>query len=369
MALVAAAAIGAAVPAGASSIFTDLPPLDAAPVLRLDPSAPSRAMGGASGAVFWGDVDGWPNPSLLGLARGLRYDYDNTTMGGGFDYQARRLVLGWGGLGASLAGRPFPGIGGTRLTSSLALEASGLPLEVFELDEQVKSWSVGASVSGLATSIAEMRGVRAPAFCRFTDLALGFGYKDLDQKGALSAVDIGPAMDWGLLVRVGSGFTAFSNSCRADLAYGYSVQNANEVDVSGRFGTVWRPHRHATAARLTLDPPALSTRRAALGLQPLLAAGGAWDRIFVTADEMRVSDETRLGAEIALANVAYIRFGQGQSGSASPSGYGFALPIGRMARVRYDRARVPIQGLPDATTDRWSVWLDPVAIVDAWRRE
>ena len=47
----------------------------------------SRAMGEASGAVFWGDVDGWSNPALLGLARGVRYDDEIT------EFDAGRPIL------------------------------------------------------------------------------------------------------------------------------------------------------------------------------------------------------------------------------------------------------------------------------------
>ena len=357
-----AVAIGAAGPAGAASIFDDL---EAASIFRLDPSARNRAMGGASGAVFWGDVDGWSNPALLGLARGLRYDYDNTKFGNGVYYKARRSVLGWGGLGLALAGRPFTGMGGTRFTLNFTTQGFGV---FTDLDEQVKSWSVGASVSDIASSIARMRGGQPPAFIRLADLALGFGSKDLRRDGVVLLGDAaGPAIDWGLLVRTGSAFTAFANPCRVDLAYGYSVQNANEVHVSG-LGTVRRPHRHGTAVRLSIDPPTWSTRRAALGLQPLLSLGGAWDRVFVTANDRRVSEETRLGAEIGLANVAYVRFGQGPRATVSASGYGFTLPIGGLAGVRYDRAWIGLDDDPPTMrTDRWSVWLDPLAIAGAWR--
>ena len=367
MTLVAAASIGAPMRAGAASIFEDV---DAAIVLRLDPSAPSRAMGGASGAVFWGDIDGWSNPALLGLARGLRYDYENTDIIG-MEYEARRSVLGWGGLGLALAGRPFTGMGGVRLHDDITIEGPFGPPIVIQLDDQVKSWSVGASLSELATSLAGIRGGQPPAFVRFADVALGFGQKDLRSYGSFSGFDVGPATDWGLLVRTGSAFTAFANPCRVDLAYGYSVQSANDVAVSGLLGTVHRPHRHGTAVRLSVDRPALSTRWPALGLQPLLSVGGAWDRVFVTAKDRRVEDETRLGAEIGLANVAYVRFGQGPDGSVSTSGYGFALPILALARVRYDRARVSVPDFldfSDQTTDRWSLWLDPLAIAGAWRR-
>jgi hypothetical protein len=105
-----------------------------------------------------------------------------------------------------------------------------------------------------------------------------------------------------------------------------------------------------------------------MGLHPLLEPGGAWDRVFVTSDGRRTSDETRLGAEIGLANVAFVRFGQGPNGTMSTSGYGFALPIGNLARLRYDHARIAFNGFSDTTVDGWSAWFDLLAITGAWRQ-
>jgi len=354
--LVAVAAIGAAMPAR-GGIFDDVGTGGPAGY-RFDPPARSRAMGGASGAVFWGDLDGWSNPAVLGLAHGLRYEKETTDIPLGFEYEARRSVLGWGGLGIALAGRPFAGMGGLGLTGDLTIESSLGPPLILQVDEEVESWSVGASVSNLATTIAEVRGGRPPAFTRFADLALGIARKDV--RGS-SDPFVEPAIDWGLLVRTGADFTALASQCRIDLAYGYAMQNAD--------GGGDRPHRHGTALRFAIDPPAFSNRRASLALQPLFSLGGAWDRVLVTSDGRRIGDEARLGVEISLANVAFIRFGEGPRGGVSTSGFGFALPIGHLARVRYDHARTEIGVLPDTTTDGWSVWLDPIAIADAWGRD
>jgi hypothetical protein len=353
--LVMVAAIGAAVPVRAASIFEGIGTFGPT-VFRLDPSARSRAMGGASGAVFWGDFDGWASPAVLGLARGLRYDQETTDFSA-FEYEARRSVLGWGGLGLALAGRPFAGMGGLRLGGGFTIEYPGGE-EVFQFEDEVESWSIGASFSNIATNIARMRGREPPALSRLADLAIGFSQKDI--RGS-SDPFVGPAIDWGLLVRTGSAFNARGQQGRIELAYGYSVQNADEESL--------RPHRHATALRLSLDPSLLSERRAALALQPLLSVGGAWDRAFITSDGKRVADETRLGAELGLADLAFVRFGEGPTGSVTTSGFGFALPIGRLARVRYDRSWSAVEDLPDVTTYGWSVWLDPLAIAEAWRHE
>jgi hypothetical protein len=351
--LVTIAAMATEVPARAAEIFEDIGTFGPV-VFRLDPSARSRAMGGASGAVFWGDLDGWSNPAVLGLARGLRYEQETTDLP--LEYEARRSMMGWGGVGVALAGRPFAAMGGLRLSGGFTIESSG-GREVFEFYDELESWSIGASLSELVTSIAQMRGGQAPAFAKFADLAIGFSHKDL--RGD-SDPWVDATIDWGLLVRTGSAFTALEQPSRVDLAYGYSVQNAD--------GGIERPHRHGTAVRFSLDPLMLDQRRAALGLQPLVSLGGSWDRVFVTADGRRVADETRFGSELGLANVAFVRFGQGPNGDVTTWGFGLALPIGRFARARYDRAWNAIEDL-NVTTDGWSVWLDPVAIANAWRHE
>jgi hypothetical protein len=361
--LAALAIVTTGPPVGAAIFETTF---DSAVMLGLNPSARAQAMGGASGAVFWGDLDGWSNPAVLGLVRGLRYEQESSDMPFGLGYEARRAGLGWGGVGLALAGRPFAGMGGLRLSGDLTIEAAGVPPLSFQFKEEVKSWAVGASLSQLAASIARLRGSQPPTFTRLGDLALGFSHKDY--RPGIDSVGSATAMDWGVLVRTGSAFTAYATQCRIEVAYGYSVQNANEVDLSG-LGRAARPHRHGTAVRLSLDPPAMSQRRTSLGLHPLLELGGTWDRVFVTSGGRRVGDETRLGAEVGLANVAFVRFGQGSGDNVSTWGYGFALPIGNFARARYDHARIPIEGFSDTTVDGWSLWCDVLAVAEAWQQD
>ena len=350
--------------AAPSAAAFDFPLIDPAPLLRIDPSARARAMGGASGALFWGDLDGWANPALLGLARGIRYEHERTDLFSDIRYDARRVVLGWGGVGVALAGRPLAGTGGLRYHGDFEVSLGGPPV-VFQFDDQVKSWAVGVSAAQMVATIAEMHGGQAPGFTRLGDVALGFSHKAYTSTlGSFSQT--ASAMDWGLLVRTGAGFTAYESQFRVDVAYGYSVQNANDAEVGGA-GNAWRPHRHATSARLTIDPPAMSERRAAWGLHPLIALGGTWDNVSVTADGSRVSKQTGLGAEIGLANVAFVRFGEGPGSSATTWGYGLALPIGNLARIRYDHAEISTGVIEDTPTDGWSVWVDVMGVVATWR--
>ena len=79
----------------------------------VDPSIRSQGMGGASGAVFWGESpNDWANPALLGYRRGFQYEFaelDNGSLG---HVSFGHVTVGFQGLAVSFAGRPF-GFGGS----------------------------------------------------------------------------------------------------------------------------------------------------------------------------------------------------------------------------------------------------------------
>jgi hypothetical protein len=84
------AALAASVMAGAIAMAAPARALTLGPAASefgIDPSMRSQAMGGASGAVFWGrGPNDWANPALLGLAEGITYED-----GGGVQYEEARL--------------------------------------------------------------------------------------------------------------------------------------------------------------------------------------------------------------------------------------------------------------------------------------
>ncbi len=114
IALCVAATLGCAFTPGAAhaaDIFENVR-ATSAPVLDIDPSVRSVAMGGATTAVFWGDgVNHWANPALLGTVSGVRFDASDVSLlpevFPGFKFRTRRLTVGYGGLGVALAGEPF----------------------------------------------------------------------------------------------------------------------------------------------------------------------------------------------------------------------------------------------------------------------
>ena len=377
-----AAEVSAAV---GSQIFDDLPEPPIA-VLRLDPSVRSTAMGGATGAVFWGvDPNDWANPALLGLARGVRHQdarqefptlsVDGTDLVFDLGATARREVLGYGGLGVALSGRPFENPGGIRLDEGTLTGYSadpGVPPPVYRLYDQVRSWGVGVSLAGVAGTIAALRQRPAPGFARHADLAFGYSEKSVELAPEAPALDgRGTARDWGLLARAAVPLGLGGLAGRLECAYGYSVLNANDVQVgfSGGGAAVGEPvHRNALAARAAIEAPAAWRRRVPAwlepGFAPLLSIGGAWDARRVIREAAPDHDDRQWGVELGLANLVVVRLGRDGAGDAT-RGYGLGVPIGRFGGFRYDRATVSNDlGI---TYRGWVAWLDPLELIRAWR--
>lgn len=358
----ASALMPTASPAGAASIFEDVPaftPFD------IDPSTRSRAMGGASGAVFWGTgPNDWANPALLGLAEGVAYE-DATMQFPGFPFNAHRWTLGYGGIGLVTAER------------ALSLGLTIDPLGSLSSSDKIHPWGIGASVSGIAATVAGLRHDDPPRFTRYADLA--FGYNRKSWKSGLSAFGEPSfetdalGVDWGLLARGTVPFRLGPGDipARAEAAYAYSVQNANDVSTTGALGPADRNRRHGVAVRFALDLPASWRDRLpsllAPGFEPLVSLGGAWDRTFISVGSSPARwDESHLGGELGLGNVAFVRVGRWDDRHAW--GYGLALPIGRLGGYRYDETRQgESEGLPGTTSHAWSVWANPVEIARTLR--
>jgi hypothetical protein len=141
---------------------------------------------------------------------------------------------------------------------------------------------------------------------------------------------------------------------------------------------VSRHARHGAALHVTVDAPALRrlARTSAAGwlldgFSPLLSVG-----IAVDASELRGDfgtwDVRGQGVEVTLANVLSLRGGRYQEPvgwmRGGSWGVGVALPIGRVAGIRYDVAQLPeTEGLRDldvAGTRRHAgaVWFDPLEL-------
>jgi hypothetical protein len=333
----------------AAQIFETVTPA----ILEMDPSIRSTAMGSASGAVFWGlDPNSWANPALLGTMEGIRYDDALVDLGTitttgtlgelSFDIRqtARRTAIGHGGIGIGLAGQPFEGAGGARL-------------EFGDLSEEVRLWSAGISLAGIAQTFL---GEGTPALDRHFDLAFGYTHKTLEGFGTETTL-----WDWGLLARAGTDFAVGAIPARVDAAYGYSyLDRTSDVQLDQ-----YARHElncaglHVSAGRL---PEGFARLPAWLraGFQPLVSMGGGLDAYYRPGPGSHLDS---WGAELGLANMVYLRLGSDRADRAT-HGYGIGLPVGRFGGFRYDDATV--DGL-DFDYRAWSVWLDPLAIARAGR--
>jgi hypothetical protein len=339
----------------AAQIFEDitLPSI----AVEMDPSMRSTAMGGASGAVFWGsDPNYWANPALLGYTEGLRYDDALVDMGTltvtdetgfvllSFDIQgtARRIAIGHGGIGIALAGQPFDTPEGTRW-------------EFGTLIDQVRSWSVGISLAGVAESVLHER---TPALARHFDLAFGYTHKTLEEDAFSGDASL---WDWGLLARGGTDFAIGRMASRIEGAYGFSYLNRNDEPSPNNRRELHCVGLHLSAARLPEGFAGIPSWLRA-GFEPLVSIGGEWDADYVPWSFDSHSEG--LGGELGLANILFLRLGRTR-GELSTRGYGIGLPIGRFGGVRYDDASV--DSALDFDYRAWSVWIDPLAIARAGR--
>src|SRR5262249_37053780 len=103
------------VPAEAASLFAR----PGAFVLLFNTSIRAAGRGGAAAAVGWGEPGAWANPASLAGVHGLSWQQSYTRVFPKVDdhvkFTSRQLLLGGEGLGVSLMGEPFPGVGRTRL--------------------------------------------------------------------------------------------------------------------------------------------------------------------------------------------------------------------------------------------------------------
>lgn len=354
--------------------------------LDLDLSVRSSGMGGASGAVFWGgDPNHWANPALLGYHRGVAYTWGRTQLVPGLAndviLESRRYTLGYGGVGLAFAGK---GPGSIRLDYGLSegVDQNGNFTGMFDSYEKVDSWGFGVSLAEALSSWAALGGRPAPAITRHADVAFGFASKDVDivlAPATMSGTASGTGLDYGVLLRVSPPVTPAGAELplRLDLAYGYSVQNFNDEQVTfvneDQSSPFTRIRRNGVAGRIAVGVPA-SLRGGASGatawlfesFDPLILIGLAGDWEHNSAgSQSGFYDVGRFGVEVTLANVLTWRTGHvtdrvgGIDGDTG--GWGLGFHIGRLAGFRYDRATVPQSrdsGLPDLERKGYTMFVD-----------
>jgi hypothetical protein len=353
----------------------------------VDPSCRSAGMGGASSAVFWGDdLDAWANPALPGLVEGVHYEDGLTSIfPGEIDLVTRQTTLGYGGLGLSLVGQPFDGLGKREIAMGPIYQTTAYStVTSLSVYDRTRSWGVGASLSRLLGTAARLRHREAPAFTRHADLAVGYAENVLESgwipSDAPPSIVRGVSHDLGLLARAGTAMTRGGGDAmplRLGAAYALVAQGNGHDHMGGV--PLERRLRHAGSARASLGPPARWTRDVPAWIAPafdsFLSLGLAYDfeRLTYGYAGTHHSNLHHYGAELGITDVLAVQLGTtGFAGGYSETSWGWsaALPVGRFGGARYAYARVPKSpGFdPSYTPHRsWSVWLDPLALAHAGR--
>lgn len=392
--------------------------------LHYNPSIRAAGMGGGSAAAFWGhDPNYWANPALLGYHRGIRFEHGRTRLIPDFFddvyFTSDRLTVGYWGVGFSMAGRPFDGLGEIELDYGeipIVKEGpggSGIQIGTHNPYEKIRSWSLGVSLSELVGRLVEVAGCDGPAFERYGDVALGFSRRiyEYDLAPAVSDPDLGEleavkgdaeSNDRGMLVR----FTPYNSvdypghfprldsfldrwvgGFRLDVSAGTSSKNYNDPTIMYYEGRSpipiarvarqgWGLHAAVGfpgAAEEYLDEHGLGL--VAESLTPLLSFGQAWDRLLPSVpdpdsrDRFQDTEIEQSGWELTICNVFSIRRGRMDEPSGDihgdTSGWSLGFRFADIGGFRYDRATIPQSTvLGNVERKGYTFFVDPVEL---WR--
>src|SRR6185369_10840997 len=146
--------------------------------MYFDISARSAALGNASTALPWGDLDHWANPALLGYVDGIRYAHQRTQLVPGLApdvfFTTDYMQVGAGGLGVVFSGKPLDR-GGVHLDygQSEGIDESGNPTGLFDAYERVKAWGVGGSALRLIDNLFAATAHHMLRLSRYADVSAG----------------------------------------------------------------------------------------------------------------------------------------------------------------------------------------------------
>jgi hypothetical protein len=366
----------------------------------LDPSLVSSGMGRAGAAVFWGDdPNDWSNPAALGFHEGFRYSYQRTQLvpdlADDVYFTSRRLTVGVGGIGVSVAGKPFDDVGGLRLDygKSVATDEEGNPVGEFSSLERIRQLAVGVNVLELAGSVMGLVGMEAPGLGRRVDLSLGHAWKSVE-------VDLVPAfvtMDWragrgetkemdrGALLRVtltdpvregdheGARF-------KAEAALGFSQRNYDDARISyideDQADPVTEERLYGVSARLTTQLPSPRSGWIWDILSPAISWGATYEqaRYYDDGKEHGGIPVNRIGQEINLLGLLSLRQGYVDDERGTIHDLTWGIGVGIQYRgalgARFDWAQVPQSDfLDDVERSGFTVFLDPYRAWTALRHD
>jgi hypothetical protein len=187
--------------ARAQTILPSPPPA----TLGIGTSIRSAAMAGAGAAVLWGEPDVWANPATLAGLRGVSWVQGHTNLNPSFSndvvFDSQQLLIGGAGVGVSMMGQPFTGLGRARFDTGPIVISAPFPPEPFEVIETTESFGLGISPLRVLDAL---RTDREPGHARLTDVGeLAFGYQTERTHLHIEptfdgSLEVGESDDWGV---------------------------------------------------------------------------------------------------------------------------------------------------------------------------
>jgi len=318
-----------------------------------DTSIRSAAMGGASGAVTWGEPGVWANPATLSGVSGLGWvagytDYSNGVVGTKFSSQ--RLMIGGGGVAFSFMGQPISGFGKARFE----IPSDG-PF-TSSLVDLTEGWSIGLSPLRLFESV---RRLGSRPLTSYGDVA--FGYQSKSSKATISPpgrvgfeFDEAGTYDWGVTGRLAlARWWGADASYRLDLSGAFSQVNSSTSQQIDRTGVALHLSPAPPIERSSSPPSPTWWRPNDV---PELSMGLAYDHERQPEAAFGV-DHYGLEANVfrlLSLRVGYISYRESGSEGVTYGG-GLSLPIGPWGSVGYQFA----DGFDRQFRQGWSVWIEP----------
>ena len=365
--------------ARAQTFLPSPPPI----TLGIGTSIRSAAMAGAGAAVLWGEPDVWANPATLAGLRGVSWVQGHTNLNPSFSndvvFDSQQLLIGGAGVGVSMMGQPFTGLGRARFDTGPVVINAPFPTEPFELIETTESFGLGISPLRVLDAL---RTDREPGHARLTDVGeLAFGYQterthlNLEPSFVDGSFDVGESDDWGLSGRLALGHLFWPQApLRLDVAAAYSDLNLAKEPAGQFLGPPTRFRRSAVALHTASRPPAERTSpppsppwwRPAEA--PEFTATLAYDhdlrREVAFGTESNV-DRVGLEAEafqLLALRVGYLSDPAGDIHAVAYGG-GVTLPVGPWGRAGYQYASEPLaEGSKPRVRQGFFLWVDPARI-------
>jgi hypothetical protein len=380
-----AVVLALAAAAGPARAQLYLPP---PPSTLAETSIRAAAMGGAGGAVMWGEPAVWANPATLSGVNGIGWVTGHTEGQGWvpgilpprrgvqeLDFSSQRLLIGGGGLAFSLMGKPISGLGKAEFDpNDLFVPPIGPTITV---SERTEGWGVGVSPLRLIESIRKIAKMSPSSLTSYGDVA--FGYQAKDSK-AIADPDIlgfgfdeAGTYDWGASGRLAlARWWGPDAPFRLDLSGAYSQLNVIKSKWNDSGATTQQIDRFGTALHLSPAPP--SQRSASPpslpwwrpGDVPELSVGLAYDHEHHHDEPVGFQgfDVDHYGFETNVFQLLALRVGFVSDPEEQLEGWtyggGISVPIGPWGSVGYQLASVPTSADADRPLRQgWSVWLDP----------